>query len=77
MDCLDLNKVTCRICITGTGTGTGADGLSNLFKKKINESVSEATNLIDDDCVLNMPLSEALESVTCIEVTYLYEILHL
>lgn len=65
MDCLDLNKVTCRICITGDDQH---DELSNLFTKTINESPSEATKSIDDEQVLNMPISEALESFTCIEV---------
>lgn len=65
MDCLDLNKVTCRICITGDEQN---DDLSNLFTKTINESASEATKLIDEVYVLNMRLSEALESFTCIEV---------
>lgn len=63
MECLDLNKVTCRICITGDDVN---DGLSNLFTKTINEA--DAHKLIDDDYVLNMRLSEALESFTCIEV---------
>lgn len=71
MDCLDLNKVTCRICITGDELITGDqldDGLSNLFTKTINESSADATKLIDDEYVLNLRLSEALESFTCIEV---------
>lgn len=66
MDCLDLNKVTCRLCITGDEVN---GRLSNLFTKTIHESASEATQLIDDDRVLNMRLSQALESFTCIEVS--------
>lgn len=32
MDCLDLNKVTCRLCITGDEQN---DDLSNLFTKTV------------------------------------------
>lgn len=66
MDCLDLSKVKCRICITGD---EHSGKLSNLFTKTINESASKSTKLIDDDYVLNMPLSEALVSFTCIQVS--------
>lgn len=65
MDYLDLDKVTCRICITGDESN---DGLSNFFTKTIIESEADATTLIDDDYVLNMRLSDAFESYTCIEV---------
>lgn len=65
MDCLDLSKVKCRICITGVEfSGT----LSNIFTKTIKESASESAKLIDDEYVLNMPMSEALVSFTCVQV---------
>lgn len=66
MDCLDLTKVTCRICITGDEEN---NRLANLFTKTIKESAYEATKLIDDDYVLNLRMSEALELYTCIEVS--------
>ncbi|XP_037046894.1 zinc finger protein 32-like [Bradysia coprophila] len=69
MDCLDLSKVKCRICITGDEL---SGRLSNLFTKTINESASEATKLIDDDYVLGMSFSEALMSFTCIQLQQNY-----
>lgn len=62
MDSLDLTKVSCRICITGN------DKLSNLFTKKVKECSTRAKKLIDDENVLDMILSEALELYTTVEV---------
>lgn len=62
MDCLDLTKVLCRICITGD------DNLSNMFTKKVKQSEAAATKLIEESAVLDMTLSDALEACTCIEV---------
>ncbi|KAJ6643037.1 Protein glass, partial [Pseudolycoriella hygida] len=59
---------TCRICITGDDSDESGDAPSNLFTKKIYQSVSEATKSMDDDYLLNMRFSEALESYTCIEL---------
>lgn len=70
MDLLDLDRVTCRLCITGDNA---TDKCSNIFTKTIKESANslEHSQLFEEVSVnlLNMRLSEALESFTCIEVS--------